>query len=136
MKLLFKYIFATITLFWVILGFTDPLKVPINHVFSLALGQSASIKEDKVIIKFKAVLEDSRCPVDAICMWAGNGKVEFELLDKTGQSKTFNLNTEEEPKFTIIEGYELKLLSLNPHRIYGTSILPKDYSATIHIEGN
>ena len=134
MNRLFKYIFVIMALIWLIPVSADPAKVLINKEFSLGIGRSASIDGEKLIIKFKAVLEDSRCPVNVVCVWAGNGKVEFEILDIDGQNKTVTLNTEEEPRVTTLKGHNLKLISLNPPRIDGVSISPGDYSVTLLVE--
>ena len=134
MNQLFKYVFVIMTLIWIGATSADPVNAPIDKEFSLGIGQTASIEREKLFIKFKAVPEDSRCPVNAVCVWAGNGKVEFEILDIDGQNKTVTLNTEEEPRVTILKEHTLKLISLNPPRIDGVSISPGDYSVTLLVE--
>jgi len=134
MHRLFKYIFAIMAFIWLIPAFAGPVNVPVDKEFSLGIGQSASIDGEKLVIKFKAVLEDSRCPTNALCVLAGNGKVEFEVLDINGENKTIILNTEDEPRLALLKGHKLKLVSLNPPRIDGVSISPGDYSVTLHVE--
>jgi hypothetical protein len=131
---LFKYIFVISALIWLSFASAGPAKVFLNKEFSLGIGQSASIDGEKLIIKFKAVLEDSRCPINVVCVWAGNGKVEFEALDTDGQNKSVILNTEEEPGEITLKRHKLKLISLNPPRIDGVSISPGDYSVTLLVE--
>ena len=130
----FKYIFVILGFIWLSAASADPAKALIGKEFSLGIGQTANIEGEKLVIKFKAVLEDSRCPVNVVCVWAGNGKVEFEILDIDGQNKTVTLNTEEEPRVTTLKGHNLKLISLNPLRIDGVSISPGDYSVTLLVE--
>jgi len=130
----FKYIFVILGFIWLSVASTDPAKTLIDKEFSLGIGQTANIEGEKLVIKFKAVLEDSRCPVNVVCVWAGNGKVEFEILDIDGQNKTVTLNTEEEPRVTTLKGHNLKLISLNPLRIDGVSISPGDYSVKLLVE--
>lgn len=130
----FKYIFVILGFIWLSVASTDPAKTLIDKEFSLGIGQTANIEGEKLVIKFKAVVEDSRCPVNVVCVWAGNGKVEFEILDIDGQNKTVTLNTEEEPRVTILKVHTLKLISLNPPRIDGVSISPGDYSVTLLVE--
>jgi hypothetical protein len=130
----FKYIFVILGFIWLNAALADPANALIGKEFSLGIGQTANIEGEKLIIKFKAVLEDSRCPVNVVCVWAGNGKVEFEILDIDGQNKTVTLNTEEEPRVTTLKGHNLKLISLNPLRIDGVSISPGDYSVTLLVE--
>jgi len=130
----FKYIFVILGFIWLSVASTAPAKAVIDKEFSLGIGQTANIEGEKLVIKFKAVLEDSRCPVNVVCVWAGNGKVEFEILDIDGQNKTVTLNTEEEPRVTTLKGHTLKLISLNPPRIDGVSISPGDYSVKLLVE--
>ena len=100
----FKYIFVIMAFIWLSAASAGPANVLIDKEFSLGIGQTASIEGERLVIKFKAVLEDSRCPVNVVCVWAGNGKVEFEVLDIDGQNKTVTLNTEEEPRASHIKG--------------------------------
>jgi hypothetical protein len=130
----FKYIFVILGFIWLNAASADPANALIGKEFSLGIGQTANIEGEKLVIKFKAVLEDSRCPVNVVCVWAGNGKVEFEILDIDGQNKTVTLNTEEEPRATTLKGHNLKLISLNPPRIDGVSISPGDYSVKLLVE--
>ena len=130
----FKYMFVIMTFIWLGAASADPAKVLIDKEFSLGIGQTVNIEGEKLVIKFKAVLEDSRCPVNVVCVWAGNGKVDFEILDIDGQNKTVILNTEEEPREITLKGHKLKLISLNPPRVDGVSISPGDYSVTLLVE--
>ena len=131
---LFKYSFVIMAFIWLSTASAGPAKVLINKEFSLGIGQTASIEGEKLVIKFRAVLEDSRCPVNVLCVWAGNGKVEFEVIDIDGQNKTIILNTEDEPRSVTLKKHKLKLISLNPPRIDGVSISPGDYSVTLLVE--
>ena len=132
----FKYMLVIMAFIGLSAASAGLANVPIDKEFSLGIGQTASIDGDKLVIKFKAVLEDSRCPVNVVCVWAGNGKVEFEILDIDGKNKTVILNTEEEPRATTLKGHKLKLISLSPPRIDGVPISPGDYSVMLRVERN
>ena len=47
--------------------------------FSLPLGKTAAINASGARITFKQVSEDSRCPVDVQCVWAGDAKIELTI---------------------------------------------------------
>ena len=47
--------------------------------FSLPLGKTAAINGSGARITFKQVSEDSRCPVDVQCVWAGDAKIEMTI---------------------------------------------------------
>lgn len=46
----------------------------------IALGQTTTI--DKTKITFTAVIEDSRCPTNVQCIWAGRAKVLVTITEK------------------------------------------------------
>jgi len=47
--------------------------------FSLPLGQTATLRGSSARITFAQVREDSRCPVDVTCVWAGDAKIELTV---------------------------------------------------------
>ncbi len=86
-----------------------------NESAAIKLGDSAEFAASKISIKFVRVIEDSRCPADVNCIWAGNAKIEIEA-SKGSQKSTFVLNTnggETEAKFS---GYVIKLTGLEPQK--------------------
>ncbi len=130
----FKYHFVILAFICLSAALAGEYKILISKEFSLGFRQTATMNENKLVIKFKAVNEDSRCPVNVLCEWAGNGKVEFEIFDHDGQNKTVFLNTEDEPRTIILTEHKLTLISLSPPRVDGVSISPADYSVTLRIE--
>lgn len=134
MHRLFKYSLVIMVFICLSVASANPVNALIDKEFSLGIDQSARIDREKLIIKFKAVLEDSRCPINALCAWAGNGKVEFDVLDIDGENKTIVLNTEDEPRLAPLKRHTLKLVSLKPARIDGVSISPGDYLVTLFIK--
>lgn len=118
---------------WTVLS-AAPSKAPLGEDFSLKIGQTVALAGTNFQIKFNAVLEDSRCPLNAFCTMVGNGQVELEILDPEGERKTVLLNTEDTPKTTRFWGINLTLIALNPTRIDGKSISTEDYSITLRAE--
>lgn len=47
--------------------------------FDLPIGKTASLSGNGVRITFKQVQEDSRCPVDVQCVWAGDAKIQLTI---------------------------------------------------------
>ncbi len=110
------------------------LQSPHARHLSLGLGRSVAVEDTGLIVKFKAVLEDSRCPINALCTWTGNGKVEIEIIDTQGHCETAVLNTDEEPKATKIDKFKLILISLAPPRVDGHTISSDEYSVLLRVE--
>ena len=61
-------------------GGADSLRVRINDEFSLSVGQRAFIADENLEIRFKEVLDDSRCPRGVTCFWAGRVSCVLELI--------------------------------------------------------
>ena len=57
----------------------EPLVKP-GEEFSLAAGASASI-DGRYLVTFEKVVEDSRCPMNARCVWEGNARVALSVLE-------------------------------------------------------
>lgn len=55
------------------------VEVPLDQDFELALGRTVSIAGTPQRVTFEAVPEDSRCPIDAVCVWAGNARVSLRV---------------------------------------------------------
>lgn len=128
----FKTLFVILAFIGSAAAFAIPPQV--DHNFSLAIGQSTTLEGTGLVIKFTAVLEDSRCPVNAFCTMAGNGRVVLDILDLGGLRYSAILNTEEEPKNTTTKEYKLTLISLNPPRTEDKSIAEDDYSITLRVQ--
>lgn len=48
--------------------------------FDLALGETVLIKPESLTISFKDVTEDSRCPLNVQCIWAGRVSIQLEII--------------------------------------------------------
>jgi hypothetical protein len=108
---------------------SDVKQVALNQEFEIKVGERVSVEGLK--ISFETVAEDSRCPVDVTCVWAGNAKVILKL-SKTGRRPArINLNTGLEPKQKLYYGYDIKLVKLSPRSKKGEKIKMGDYVATL-----
>jgi hypothetical protein len=89
-------------------------EIKLNQEFKLRYQEQAIIRSEELIIKFLALLEDSRCPVNVDCIWEGNGKIQIGVKKNSGEFKTFVLNTNLEPLEIMFENYKIKIVSLDP----------------------
>ena len=83
-------------------------------------------------IKFVEMIDDSRCPRDVNCVWAGNARILVQV-SKKGKSKTFELNSLLAPQAVRFEGYEFKLTRLTPEPASNIRIRKDGYVATIKV---
>ena len=86
----------------------------------LKLRESAEgrIEGDRVKLGFEAVVSDSRCPANAICIWQGSATATFSFT-KNDNTHRFNLSTiTMEPNYTkdtVLAGYKIELINLLPY---------------------
>lgn len=126
MKLVYLFIVCSI-----IYGCSDSLTnyhdVPLDKEFSLRVGESVIISKQGITIKFKSVEDDSRCPMDAICIWAGNAEVVLELKYSGRREQTVRLNTNLYPKNIKYSNLLIDLKDLTPYPKSDETINPDDY---------
>lgn len=86
----------------------------------LKLHESAegNLNGDRVKLSFDAVVSDSRCPANAICVWQGAATATFSF-SKNNSNHRFNLSTITMAptyiKDTIIAGYKIEFINLLPY---------------------
>jgi len=120
-----------------------PARAPVKlgAEFTLALGESVGIDQTGVIVEFKEVVEDSRCPMNARCIWEGNARIAIQVSGVTagrpGNSheradRKIELNTS--TRFNTRENitdFALELRRLEPDRVAGAPT--RGYVATLFV---
>ena len=113
---------------------TNYIEIELDQEFEIKVGDSAILANQGLIIKFKAVTEDSRCPIDAICVWAGNAAVTFDLKNTISNQLTTQLNTFLDPKSIDFSGVVITLKEVNPYPKSTEMINPSDYIAKLIVK--
>lgn len=108
---------------------TSPDEYQLGEEFELKFGEQASLENGKLLITFKEVLEDSRCPEGVTCVWAGNAQIVLILNDIEA-----TLNTYLEQQQRNVTGYHIKLKSLIPYPVYEEVIEKETYVASLVVE--
>lgn len=94
---------------------------------SIGYGQEAYIPNQNLRIIFTDVTEDSRCPDNARCIWAGNGKVVVKLITPGTTAIDASLNTYLDPKEVSYESFSIQLRELSPYPHAGSQIEKNSY---------
>lgn len=98
--------------------------------FSLHIGQEKLITQG-LSLKFTAVTEDSRCPENTQCVWAGRVTVASEITDNSGKHNiSFML-----PGHDIEQSGSIKirLTNLTPAPIAGQTVSKSLYTAHFEV---
>ncbi|HYV05886.1 MAG TPA: hypothetical protein VFB82_14925 [Blastocatellia bacterium] len=106
-------------------------KLPLDKEFKIKVGQEVTVK--KLIIKFNAVHNESRCPTGVQCIWEGNAAIAVQVSRKNKKpvQATLNTNTGVPPSAMKYKGFTIRLVKLSPHPQVNQTINEKDYEATL-----
>jgi hypothetical protein len=120
------------------LGITERLNAAGNQAragqeFTIKVGQQLKLDGADLALKFVAVPQDSRCPANVNCVWAGDAEVALESVhDKC--TTALKLHTHQGSS-TSNEGkvgaFRVKLVKLDPYPHTERKISPSDYVATL-----
>jgi hypothetical protein len=104
----------------------------LNKPFILALGSQISLKPSGAKLLFLQVTNDSRCPINAKCITAGNAQMQFLYWSpKATKSKTISLQMVAPKNKLQIDGTILKVSDLQPGRTAGKTFDISKYKATL-----
>lgn len=84
-------------------------------------------------VAFVELVEDSRCPEDAQCVWAGNAKIKIRVTKK-GKSEILELNTMPNGDAPSFAGYRFSLTDLMPRLRSNVRINRNAYEASIEMK--
>jgi hypothetical protein len=108
-------------------------KAKAEREVSLKAGREAFVKEAGLRIRFVRLVEDSRCPEGVDCVWAGNGKISITVRKGKRRAASFELNTMTEPTSVSFQGYEIKLVKLDPYPKKDVEHKKGEYVATLKV---
>jgi hypothetical protein len=102
--------------------------VPLGQKFVLALGQSQNIAGEDLSFKFIDVTEDSRCPLGAQCIQAGQAvcRLEATLNGQTSPLDLINIGPPEGMTSAEMGLYKIDF-QLTPYPEVGQQIAKSDY---------
>jgi len=100
----------------------------LGEEFSLSIGQSAIIKGQALRITFEDVIEDSRCPSDVTCIWAGRVSCIIKLVGGSSQYRMVLTESGLTDQYTSETYREYQLaFNVRPYPEAGQSILRDEY---------
>ena len=103
---------------------------PLPDGSDVALGQRAYV--DGPLVEPVAVIEDSRCPMNARCIWAGRVRVKMLWIRGNGEKQPFEVTLGEPAQ--LADGH-FTLESVRPEKRTDTTIKPDDYRFSFRFAG-
>lgn len=90
------------------------ITAPPDRAFSLPVGKTAAVPGSPTRITFTRVTEDSRCPINAVCVWAGDAKIELTLARNRAPVVTGILSLSPENNEAHLADLIVRLVGLAP----------------------
>ncbi len=91
----------------------------------------AEYQSNNNLLKFKITeINDSRCPSDVVCIWAGKTDVKIEV--ESPVTGTIVLSTYDNPVDTV-GNFSFKIIDVLPYPISTKTIQLEDYNVTLKI---
>lgn len=103
---------------------------PLADGGNVALDQKAYV--DGPLVQPVEVLEDSRCPMNARCVWAGRVRVKMVWIRGNGEKQPFEATLSEPVQ--LADG-QFTLESVRPEKMTNVTIKPSDYRFSFRFAG-
>lgn len=134
----FAGVVALLVLFWSLMTGIDTVTVTpeppyvLGTPVTLAPGEGVTVQDgrERLDLQFAAVVEDSRCPVDVTCVWAGQATVRVHL----GARGTHDIVTGAgAPGVVEVDGWRVEVVTVEPEPHSERPIAAGDYRVTFRI---
>jgi hypothetical protein len=109
-------------------------KVNVGQPFELRIGESASVADGQLVLKFVSVSRDNRCPRGDQCIVAGSALILLEAA-AGGETAQGELDTARgESSQWDVSGFQITLLDVQPYPSSGRSTQPNEYVARLSVQ--
>lgn len=114
---------------------TLPARVELGREFEVGYGKTVLIED--IAIEFTAVVEESRCPIDAVCVWGGNARI-LVTANRGNTTRVLELGLwPQSATMVVFEGRVIEFRELHPYPASViTQPLPQSYVATLYVDGH
>ena len=102
--------------------------------FTLAPGETAAVRGTDARLTFKRVTEDSRCPVDVTCVWAGDAKIEVTISRNGAADDTRTLSITPPNHEVTVGNLRIRFVSLAPVPRQADANVPRKYRAEFVVD--
>jgi len=111
----------------------EVVQAQLSQTFTLAPGQVARIGSGGPYLAFRRVSADSRCPMDVVCVWAGDGVVQIEAGLTQSNWTPGELHTDPQRPPVDVADYRVRLTDLQPYPRSSEQTQAGSYRATFEV---
>ncbi|HXY69354.1 MAG TPA: hypothetical protein VEH62_07875 [Gemmatimonadales bacterium] len=113
---------------------TEPRGLDVSSPADVTLRVGQSVRVDgRLRVTFLSVPADSRCPADAICVWAGDALVAITTSLDGGAALADTVHTMPAASSDTTGIYIVSLTGLTPYPRTTAPVAPGDYVAQLHV---
>jgi hypothetical protein len=108
----------------------------VDKPFTLKVGQSANVQPADIDLTFVNVTEDSRCPSDVTCVWAGRVSIVVDVWASGNSSRLVLTLSGGQSEAKSLGSYSVKLTNVQPFPVSTKKISPSDHVATLMLNSS
>jgi len=97
--------------------------------FSLPVGKTAALRGSATRLTFNQVREDSRCPLDVVCVWAGDAKIEVVMTRNGAGAESRVLSLTPPNNEARLGNLHIRFVGLAPYPAASSGNAPRAYVA-------
>lgn len=105
-----------------------------GETFRLRPGQTARLRGENLVIGFRGIGADSRCPRDVTCVWQGDAVARIGASTDGSDFEPFDLHTGLEPMAVEFAGRTIRLVAVEPYPSSSEPIDPSRYVVTLRVD--
>jgi hypothetical protein len=104
----------------------------VGRAFRLQAGSTARLP-DGLLVGFRGVSSDSRCPTDVVCVWAGDATARIQATVGRMAWTGFDLHSTLEPKAATFREWKIRLIAVEPSPRSTEQIPANGYVVTLEV---
>lgn len=108
-----------------------PQAASLNQEIQLAPGEQAAYQQQALSVEFVRVVDDSRCPSDVTCVWAGEVKVQLSTRINAAEAVQHEITAGQQ---ATVGALRLVVVKVQPEPISTRPISPEEYRVTLKVE--
>ena len=96
----------------------------------MAPSEQAVFGQQGLTVEFVRVVEDSRCPSDGTCVWAGEVKVQLSTRINAAEPVQHEITA---GQHATVGKFHVVVVQVQPQRISTREISPAEYRVTLRV---